>query len=158
MEVPFDSSNFSQFSWSLRSPLLILPVRAGLEHSRMVAPGVVLYTSFLLLLPFSTSTPSCYGHLVFVISQRPPHDCRDLGTIVASVWQEPQPYLTCKKIMLGFVFLSAGCREKQKPSPTLFVGTERKCLAAVFRSVQAYCQQWQILHRMSGIRMWISIK
>lgn len=83
---------------------------------------------FLLLPAFLASTPSCCGHLAPVISQRLPRDCRGPGTMVASLWQEPQPFLTCKtvKAMLGFV--SARRRNvvaSDSEPKRLFVATEQ---------------------------------
>lgn len=84
---------------------IIRAVRAGKTNSGTVTPGVVLYTSFLLLLTFLASGPSCYGHLASVIRQHLPHDWCSLGTTVAAVWLKTPPFLTCKtvRVMLGFV-------------------------------------------------------
>lgn len=97
--------NFLGWNSAPRWLSIIHAVRAGKRNSGTVTPGVVLYTSFLLLLTFLARGPSCYGHLASVIRQHLPHDWCSLGTTVAAVWLKTPPFLTCKtvRVMLGFV-------------------------------------------------------
>lgn len=97
-ETVLRAGTLELFGWNSapRWLSIIHAVRAGKRNSGTVTPGVVLYTSFLLLLTFLARGPSCYGHLASVIRQHLPHDWCSLGTTVAAVWLKTPPFLTCK--------------------------------------------------------------
>lgn len=114
-ETVLRAGTLELFGWNSapRWLSIIHAVRAGKRNSGTVTPGVVLYTSFLLLLTFLARGPSCYGHLASVIRQHLPHDWCSLGTTVAAVWLKTPPFLTCKtvRVMLLCLCVSARCKE-----------------------------------------------